>query len=96
MTSVHGAINILGQANRIKARRSFRPPPARFTATPRPSAALKLPGQGQPYWPAHAPEQRPCGGSFIVLALKGEHITLYGDGKQTLWARSKEYFSCVG
>ena len=33
--------------------------------------------------PAHAPERRPRGVNFIVQALRGEPITIYGDGSQT-------------
>ena len=49
-TSVHGAINMLGLAKRVKAR-CFRPPPARSTATPRCIRSPSPTGAGQPIGP---------------------------------------------
>ena len=43
-TSVHGAINMLGLAKRTGAKRSFRPPPARSTATPKSIRSPKATG----------------------------------------------------
>ena len=119
-TSVHGAINMLGLAKRLRAQdlpgldlRGLRRPVG-------PSADRGLPGQRQPDRPArllrrrqalrrdavlrlsppaqlrikvarifntYGPRMHPNDGrvvsNFIVQALKGEPITLYGDGQQT-------------
>jgi UDP-glucuronate decarboxylase len=116
-TSVHGAINMLGLAKRVRPR-SSRPRPARSTATPASIRRSRLLGQRQSDRPAPATTRasaapRPCSSTttastagikvgrifntygprmhpndgrvvsnFIVQALKGEPITLYGDGSR--------------
>ena len=47
------------------------------------------------YGPRMHPNDGRVVSNFIVQALKGEPITLYGDGTQTLFHRSKEFFLCV-
>ena len=119
-TSVHGAINMLGLAKRLRAR-SSRPPPARSTATrrsirrPRTTGATSTRSASAPattkasaaprrcsstttastscdikvarifntYGPRMHPNDGRVVSNFIVQALKGEPITIYGDGKQT-------------
>jgi UDP-glucuronate decarboxylase len=120
-TSVHGAINMLGLAKRLKApgssrrhlgglRRPGRAPAAeaywgnvnpigiRSPATTKASAAPKpcsstttASTRCRSRWPASStPTARACtpttaasSVNFIVQALQGHDITLYGDGEQT-------------
>ncbi len=119
-TSVHGAINMLGLAKRLKAqdpagldqrglRRPRRPPaggratgatstrsaraPAttRASAAPRPcsstttasTAAIKVARIFNTYGPRMHPNDGRVVSNFIVQALRGEDITIYGDGQQT-------------
>ena len=119
-TSVHGAINMLGLAKRLKAR-ILRPRPARSTATrrsirsPRTTGAtsirsgsrscydegkrcaetlffdyhrqheleIKVARIFNTYGPRMHPNDGRVVSNFIVQALRGEPITIYGDGTQT-------------
>jgi UDP-glucuronate decarboxylase len=118
-TSVHGAINMLGLAKRLR-RASCRPPPARSMATRKCTRSRRLLGQRQSdrhpqllrrrqalrrnpvlrlpppaqlqikvvrifntYGPRMHPNDGRVVSNFIVQALRGEDITIYGDGQQT-------------
>ncbi len=119
-TSVHGAINMLGLAKRVKARilqastsevygdPEVHPQPEGYWGRVNPIGIRSCYDEGKrcaetlffDYWRQHAleikvirifntygPRMHPYDGrvvsNFIVQALKGEHITIYGDGSQT-------------
>src|ERR1700691_6603168 len=119
-TSVHGAINMLGLAKRIKARilqastsevygdPEVHPQLENYWGRVNPIGLRSCYDEGKrcaetlffDYWRQHAvrikvarifntygPRMHPNDGrvvsNFIVQALKGEDITLYGDGQQT-------------
>ncbi len=119
-TSVHGAINMLGLAKRLKARifqastsevygdPSVHPQPEEYWGNVNPIGARSCYDEGKrcaetlffDYYRQHkldirvgrifntyGPRMHPNDGrvvsNFIVQALKGENITLYGDGQQT-------------
>jgi len=119
-TSVHGAINMLGLAKRVKARilqastseiygdPEIHPQPESYWGRVNPIGIRSCYDEGKrcaetlffDYWRQHAveikvirifntygPRMHPSDGrvvsNFIVQALKGEPITLYGDGSQT-------------
>ena len=120
-TSVHGAINMLGLAKRVRAKilqastsevygdpqvhpqteellghtstRSARAPattrasaaPRRCSSTTTASTALRI--KVARIFNTYGPRMHPNDGrvvsNFIVQALRGEPITIYGDGRQT-------------
>ncbi len=119
-TSVHGAINMLGLAKRVKARilqastsevygdPEVHPQPEIYWGKVNPIGIRSCYDEGKrcaetlffDYWRQHnlqikvvrifntyGPRMHPNDGrvvsNFIVQALKGEDITIYGDGKQT-------------
>lgn len=119
-TSVHGAINMLGLAKRVKAKilqastsevygdPEIHPQPESYWGRVNPIGIRSCYDEGKrcaetlffDYWRQHAlqikvvrifntygPRMHPNDGrvvsNFIVQALKGEPITIYGDGKQT-------------
>lgn len=119
-TSVHGAINMLGLAKRLRARifqastsevygdPSVHPQPEEYWGNVNPIGARSCYDEGKrcaetlffDYYRQHkldirvarifntyGPRMHPNDGrvvsNFIVQALKGEDITLYGDGQQT-------------
>ena len=119
-TSVHGAINMLGLAKRVKARilqastsevygdPAVHPQPESYWGHVNPIGIRSCYDEGKrcaetlffDYWRQHGlqikvvrifntygPRMHPNDGrvvsNFIVQALKGEPITLYGDGTQT-------------
>jgi len=119
-TSVHGAINMLGLAKRLRARifqastsevygdPSVHPQPEEYWGNVNPIGPRSCYDEGKrcaetlffDYWRQHkldirvarifntyGPRMHPNDGrvvsNFIVQALKGEDITLYGDGRQT-------------
>ncbi|NUU03183.1 UDP-glucuronic acid decarboxylase family protein [Herbaspirillum robiniae] len=119
-TSVHGAINMLGLAKRLKARilqastsevygdPEVHPQPEGYWGHVNPIGIRSCYDEGKrcaetlffDYWRQHAlpikvvrifntygPRMHPNDGrvvsNFIVQALKGENITIYGDGSQT-------------
>ncbi len=119
-TSVHGAINMLGLAKRLKARifqastsevygdPSVHPQPEEYWGNVNPIGPRSCYDEGKrcaetlffDYWRQHkldirvarifntyGPRMHPNDGrvvsNFIVQALKGEDITIYGDGAQT-------------
>ena len=119
-TSVHGAINMLGLAKRLKARilqastsevygdPSMHPQREEYWGNVNPIGPRSCYDEGKrcaetlffDYWRQHqlaikvirifntyGPRMQPDDGrvvsNFIVQALKGEPITLYGDGQQT-------------
>jgi len=119
-TSVHGAINMLGLAKRIKARilqastsevygdPEVHPQPESYWGRVNPIGIRSCYDEGKrcaetlffDYWRQHrlsikvmrifntyGPRMHPNDGrvvsNFIVQALKGEPITIYGDGSQT-------------
>ncbi len=119
-TSVHGAINMLGLAKRIKARilqastsevygdPTVHPQPEEYWGNVNPIGPRSCYDEGKrcaetlffDYWRqyklgikvirifnTYGPRMRPDDGrvvsNFIVQALRGEPITLYGDGNQT-------------
>ena len=119
-TSVHGAINMLGLAKRLRARifqastsevygdPSVHPQPEEYWGNVNPIGARSCYDEGKrcaetlffDYYRQHrldirvarifntyGPRMHPNDGrvvsNFIVQALKGEEITLYGDGQQT-------------
>ena len=120
-TSVHGAINMLGLAKRVQARRSFRPRPREVYGDPdvhpqtedywghvnpigprscydegkRCAETLffdyrrqhRLPIKVARIFNTYGPRMHPNDGrvvsNFIVQALLGRDITVYGDGSQT-------------
>jgi UDP-glucuronate decarboxylase len=119
-TSVHGAINMLGLAKRLRARifqastsevygdPSVHPQPEEYWGNVNPIGPRSCYDEGKrcaetlffDYWRQHkldirvarifntyGPRMHPDDGrvvsNFIVQALKGEDITLYGDGQQT-------------
>jgi UDP-glucuronate decarboxylase len=119
-TSVHGAINMLGLAKRLKAKifqastsevygdPSVHPQPEEYWGNVNPIGPRSCYDEGKrcaetlffDYWRQHkleikvarifntyGPRMHPNDGrvvsNFIVQALKGEPITIYGDGSQT-------------
>ena len=119
-TSVHGAINMLGLAKRVKARilqastsevygdPEVHPQPETYWGKVNPVGVRSCYDEGKrcaetlffDYWRQHklqikvarifntyGPRMHPNDGrvvsNFIVQALKGEPITIYGDGSQT-------------
>lgn len=119
-TSVHGAINMLGLAKRVKARilqastsevygdPEVHPQPESYWGRVNPVGIRSCYDEGKrcaetlffDYWRQHkleikvmrifntyGPRMHPSDGrvvsNFIVQALKGEPITIYGDGSQT-------------
>jgi UDP-glucuronate decarboxylase len=119
-TSVHGAINMLGLAKRLKARifqastsevygdPDVHPQPEEYWGRVNPVGVRSCYDEGKrcaetlffDYWRQHkldirvgrifntyGPRMHPNDGrvvsNFIVQALKGEDITLYGDGEQS-------------
>lgn len=119
-TSVHGAINMLGLAKRVKARilqastsevygdPEVHPQPEAYWGRVNPVGIRSCYDEGKrcaetlffDYWRQHdlqikvvrifntyGPRMHPNDGrvvsNFIVQALKGESITIYGDGRQT-------------
>jgi UDP-glucuronate decarboxylase len=119
-TSVHGAINMLGLAKRVKARilqastsevygdPEVHPQPESYWGRVNPIGIRSCYDEGKrcaetlffDYWRQHhlnikvvrifntyGPKMHPNDGrvvsNFIVQALKGENITIYGDGLQT-------------
>jgi UDP-glucuronate decarboxylase len=119
-TSVHGAINMLGLAKRVKAKilqastsevygdPDVHPQPERYWGRVNPVGLRSCYDEGKrcaetlffDYWRQHrlrikvvrifntyGPRMHPNDGrvvsNFIVQALKGEDITVYGDGSQT-------------
>jgi len=119
-TSVHGAINMLGLAKRVKARilqastsevygdPEVHPQPESYWGKVNPIGVRSCYDEGKrcaetlffDYWRQHqlqikvvrifntyGPRMRPNDGrvvsNFIVQALKGEDITMFGDGSQT-------------
>src|SRR5580704_16308315 len=119
-TSVHGAINVLGLAKRVKAKilqastsevygdPEVHPQPESYWGRVNPVGPRSCYDEGKrcaetlffDYWRQHAvrikvarifntygPRMHPSDGrvvsNFIVQALKGEDITIYGDGAQT-------------
>jgi UDP-glucuronate decarboxylase len=119
-TSVHGAINMLGLAKRLKCKimqastsevygdPSVHPQPEGYWGNVNPIGPRSCYDEGKrcaetlffDYWRQHAlpikvvrifntygPRMHPNDGrvvsNFIVQALKGEDITIYGDGSQT-------------
>jgi UDP-glucuronate decarboxylase len=119
-TSVHGAINMLGLAKRVKAKilqastsevygdPEIHPQPEHYWGRVNPVGLRSCYDEGKrcaetlffDYWRQHrlrikvvrifntyGPRMHPNDGrvvsNFIVQALKGEDITIYGDGKQT-------------
>lgn len=119
-TSVHGAINMLGLAKRVKARilqastsevygdPEIHPQPESYWGKVNPVGIRSCYDEGKrcaetlffDYWRQHqlsikvvrifntyGPRMHPNDGrvvsNFIVQALKGEDITIYGDGHQT-------------
>jgi UDP-glucuronate decarboxylase len=119
-TSVHGAINMLGLAKRVKARilqastsevygdPEVHPQPESYWGKVNPIGIRSCYDEGKrcaetlffDYWRQHnlqikvvrifntyGPRMHPNDGrvvsNFIVQALKGEDITIYGDGQQT-------------
>lgn len=119
-TNVHGAINMLGLAKRVKARilqastsevygdPEIHPQPEHYWGKVNPIGVRSCYDEGKrcaetlffDYWRQHAlqikvvrifntygPRMHPHDGrvvsNFIVQALKGDDITLYGDGQQT-------------
>lgn len=119
-TSVHGAINMLGLAKRVKARilqastsevygdPEVHPQPESYWGRVNPIGIRSCYDEGKrcaetlffDYWRQHrleikvmrifntyGPRMHPSDGrvvsNFIVQALKGEPITIYGDGSQT-------------
>ncbi len=119
-TSVHGAINMLGLAKRVKARilqastsevygdPEIHPQTEEYWGKVNPIGIRSCYDEGKrcaetlffDYWRQHAleikvvrifntygPRMHPNDGrvvsNFIVQALKGENITIYGDGQQT-------------
>jgi UDP-glucuronate decarboxylase len=119
-TSVHGAINMLGLAKRVKARilqastsevygdPEVHPQPESYWGRVNPIGARSCYDEGKrcaetlffDYWRQHkveikvmrifntyGPRMHPNDGrvvsNFVVQALRGEPITIYGDGSQT-------------
>ncbi len=119
-TSVHGAINVLGLAKRVKAKvfqastsevygdPSVHPQPESYWGNVNPIGIRSCYDEGKrcaetlffDYWRQHklrikvvrifntyGPRMHPHDGrvvsNFIMQALRGENITIYGDGKQT-------------
>ena len=119
-TSVHGAINVLGLAKRVKAKvfqastsevygdPSVHPQPESYWGNVNPIGIRSCYDEGKrcaetlffDYWRQHnlrikvvrifntyGPRMHPNDGrvvsNFIMQALRGENITIYGDGKQT-------------
>jgi UDP-glucuronate decarboxylase len=119
-TSVHGAINVLGLAKRVKAKvfqastsevygdPDVHPQPESYWGHVNPIGVRSCYDEGKrcaetlffDYWRQHnvrikvarifntyGPRMHPYDGrvvsNFIIQALKGEDITIYGDGKQT-------------
>ncbi len=119
-TSVHGAINVLGLAKRVKAKvfqastsevygdPSVHPQPESYWGNVNPIGIRSCYDEGKrcaetlffDYWRqnkvrikvarifnTYGPRMHPHDGrvvsNFIMQALKGENITIYGDGKQT-------------
>lgn len=119
-TSVHGAINVLGLAKRVKAKvfqastsevygdPSVHPQPESYWGNVNPIGIRSCYDEGKrcaetlffDYWRQHnlrikvarifntyGPRMHPHDGrvvsNFIMQALKGEDITIYGDGSQT-------------
>jgi UDP-glucuronate decarboxylase len=119
-TSVHGAINMLGLAKRVRAKilqastsevygdPEIHPQPESYWGRVNPVGPRSCYDEGKrcaetlffDYWRQHklrikvmrifntyGPRMHPNDGrvvsNFIVQALKGEDITIYGDGKQT-------------
>ena len=119
-TSVHGAINMLGLAKRVKARilqastsevygdPEMHPQPESYWGKVNPVGVRSCYDEGKrcaetlffDYWRQHklkikvarifntyGPRMHPNDGrvvsNFVVQALKGEPITIYGDGSQT-------------
>ena len=119
-TSVHGAINVLGLAKRVRAKvfqastsevygdPSIHPQPESYWGNVNPIGIRSCYDEGKrcaetlffDYWRQHdlrikvvrifntyGPRMHPHDGrvvsNFIMQALKGEDITIYGDGKQT-------------
>lgn len=119
-TSVHGAINVLGLAKRVKAKvfqastsevygdPSIHPQPESYWGNVNPIGIRSCYDEGKrcaetlffDYWRQHnlrikvvrifntyGPRMHPQDGrvvsNFIMQALKGEDITIYGDGTQT-------------
>lgn len=119
-TSVHGAINVLGLAKRVKAKvfqastsevygdPSIHPQPESYWGNVNPIGIRSCYDEGKrcaetlffDYWRQHnlrikvarifntyGPRMHPYDGrvvsNFIMQALKGEDITIYGDGLQT-------------
>lgn len=119
-TSVHGAINVLGLAKRVKAKvfqastsevygdPSIHPQPESYWGNVNPIGIRSCYDEGKrcaetlffDYWRQHdlrikvvrifntyGPRMHPHDGrvvsNFIMQALRGEDITIYGDGQQT-------------
>ncbi len=119
-TSVHGAINVLGLAKRVKAKvfqastsevygdPSVHPQPESYWGNVNPIGIRSCYDEGKrcaetlffDYWRQHnvrikvvrifntyGPRMHPQDGrvvsNFIMQALKGDNITIYGDGQQT-------------
>jgi UDP-glucuronate decarboxylase len=119
-TSVHGAINVLGLAKRLRARilqastsevygdPEVHPQPESYWGRVNPTGTRSCYDEGKrcaetlffDYWRQHSleikvvrifntygPRMHPNDGrvvsNFIVQALKGDDITVYGDGNQT-------------
>jgi len=119
-TSVHGAINVLGLAKRVKAKvfqastsevygdPNIHPQPESYWGHVNPIGVRSCYDEGKrcaetlffDYWRQHqtrikvvrifntyGPRMHPQDGrvvsNFIMQALRGEDITIYGDGKQT-------------
>jgi len=119
-TSVHGAINVLGLAKRVKAKvfqastsevygdPTIHPQPESYWGNVNPIGIRSCYDEGKrcaetlffDYWRQHklrikvvrifntyGPRMHPHDGrvvsNFIMQALRGENITIYGDGKQT-------------
>ncbi len=82
-TSVHGAINMLGLAKRVKAK-------ILQASTSEVYGDPKVHPQREDYWgnvnpigPRMHPNDGRVVSNFIVQAIKGEPITIFGEGKQT-------------
>jgi UDP-glucuronate decarboxylase len=86
-TSVHGAINMLGLAKRLRCK-IFQASTSEVYGDPSVHPQTEdYWGNVNPIFNTYGPRMHPSDGrvvsNFIVQALKGEPITLYGDGNQT-------------
>jgi UDP-glucuronate decarboxylase len=98
-TSVHGAINMLGLAKRVKAKilqastsevygdPHIHPQTEDYWGNVNPIGPRSCYDEGKRFFNTYGPRMHPNDGrvvsNFVVQALKGEAITLYGDGHQT-------------